>query len=46
MASHNVNCKQLRNRHKCKYCQKGYMMDWAHKNHEKVCVYQFRGEEE
>lgn len=39
MASHNVNCKQLRNRFKCPYCQKGYMMEWALANHKKVCPY-------
>ena len=34
---HNTNCNELRNRHKCKHCQKGYMMEWAKQNHEKVC---------
>ncbi len=42
--SHNVNCNALRNRYKCKYCSKGYMMEWAKQNHEKNCLY--KGEEE
>ncbi len=35
--SHNTNCNTLRNRHKCPYCKKGYMMEWALVNHKKVC---------
>ena len=34
---HNVNCSVLRGRHKCPYCQRGYMMVWAYENHVKVC---------
>ncbi len=37
MASHNSNCKVLRNRYKCPFCSKGYMMEWAIENHKKVC---------
>lgn len=37
--THNINCKALRNRYKCPYCQKGYMMEWAVKNHKKNCIY-------
>jgi hypothetical protein len=37
--SHNANCKALRNRYKCPYCQKGYMMEWACQNHTKVCPF-------
>ncbi len=36
---HNENCKELRNRFRCKYCQRGYMMEWARDNHEKNCVW-------
>jgi len=36
---HNENCKALRNRYKCPYCQKGYMMEWALINHKKVCIW-------
>jgi len=39
MGSHNENCKYLRNRYKCKHCSKGYMMEWAKINHEKICPY-------
>lgn len=34
---HNTNCKALRNKYKCKHCHKGYMMEWAKKNHERNC---------
>ncbi len=37
--SHNENCKQLRNKHKCSYCKKSFMMDWAYQNHVKNCVW-------
>lgn len=36
--SHNSNCKALRNKFKCKNCVKGYMMEWARNNHEKLCL--------
>ncbi len=42
---HNQNCTALRNRYKCSYCSKGYMMEWAKKNHVKVCVWRFRGDD-
>ena len=32
---HNVNCKALRNRYKCSICQKGFMREYAKKNHER-----------
>jgi len=35
---HNQGCSSLRNRHKCSYCQKGFMMDWAKTNHQKMCA--------
>ncbi|KKL16886.1 hypothetical protein LCGC14_2491090 [marine sediment metagenome] len=38
MGSHNSNCKVLRNRFRCSICPKGYMMEWAKKNHEKLCL--------
>jgi len=38
MGSHNVNCKQLRNRHHCSFCGKGFMMEWAKNNCQKRCV--------
>ena len=43
--SHNSNCNALRGRFKCFCCQKGYMMEWAKDNHEKVCVWKYKGEE-
>ena len=39
MPTHNHNCNALRNRFKCPYCTKGFMMDWALENHKKVCPY-------
>lgn len=38
MTQHNRNCKVLRGRYKCPECQKGYMMEWAYKNHIKHCI--------
>lgn len=34
---HNKNASVLRGRFKCAICQKGYMMEWAKNNHEKIC---------
>jgi len=34
---HNTNCSALRNKYKCRHCSKGYMMEHARINHEKVC---------
>ena len=36
---HNENQKALKNRHKCKYCSKGFAMAWALENHLKNCPY-------
>ncbi len=33
---HNSGCNALRNKYKCKYCNRGYMMEWAYKNHMKL----------
>ncbi len=41
---HNPNCGNLRNRYKCKHCQKGYMREDAKINHEKVCPYKEKEE--
>ena len=34
---HNVNCSALRDKFRCPYCQRGYMMEWARNNHKKNC---------
>ena len=38
MTTHNVNCKVLRNRFNCKNCSKGFMMEWARENHQRLCL--------
>ncbi|KKN59848.1 hypothetical protein LCGC14_0538460 [marine sediment metagenome] len=38
MGSHNSNCKTLRNGFRCNNCSKGFMMEWAKKNHERLCL--------
>ncbi len=43
---HNTNCSALRGRYRCSYCQKSYMMEWAVKNHMKVCNYKEEEEDE
>ena len=35
--SHNKNQKGMCERHRCQYCRKPYMMEWAKNNHEKHC---------
>ena len=42
--SHNDNCKSLRNRYKCKHCQKGYMREDAREIHERNCIYKEKNE--
>lgn len=46
MGQHNSNCKELRGRFRCPYCNKGYMMEWAKNNHVKVCPWKNEGEED
>lgn len=45
MSSHNTNCKSLRNKYRCSICKKGFMMEWAKKNHEKLCKQKLESEE-
>ncbi len=35
---HNTNCKSLQNKYKCSNCSKGYMMEYAKNNHQKICI--------
>jgi len=34
---HNKNCTILRNRFKCEYCEKSFMMEWARNKCQRKC---------
>ena len=38
MGSHNSNQKSLVNRFRCSNCSKGYMMEFAKNNHQRLCL--------
>ncbi|KKN27776.1 hypothetical protein LCGC14_0861260 [marine sediment metagenome] len=45
MGSHNSNQKMLVNRFNCKNCSKGFMMEWARNNHQRLCLEREKAEE-